>query len=744
MASWEEIKKLAADLHRIQLGESAKKLSERNCIEIITNLIEKALIDVVFSTDGKEYITREYLRTQIINETLASNGRISLSDLQQILNVHYQNVENEARFIAETRHEYSLILGQLISRDYFDNIYREIDEKLKETGRLTLSEVTKLYDLPTDNLVPAILSQLNKKIHASLDQIDSSVLYTDSYVQLQKTMIRGALNALTKPTQINRLVNELKLEPGLFFSSYECLQSSNEIRGSLSGGKIMDRAVFIPDIFVESTESYIRNFFYQNGFLELSMLKKLPSLETNTTLRKLFGDEFKSMLELKTMFISAENFDHIEQAVLDDLKRNEWINIKTAVHIPLNESDIDVIGDLIQKKHGRDWHRCNEERIFYNDRLKDKFLREAEQLCSEKASKVSPDILKQLRSGTPVSTPLNKSNQPETTPEKSDGKRGKTGGAAATKAKKGRQNGPSLHDDSQPQSSIFEFMPVEKLGKLFLEKFATENYPVPLVEEICGRIIGHLNAKYREHLESIYLTSESSSFKKNHSDFSEKFRTLFQNVCLFDSGASIFNDLMAEQLRMHLLRTLCTDMVNLAVGYYGHAPNVAQLTPKVRDSTIESMPDIGKEAFQKLNASLNAKDLNAFFDAVEEITAPKICSLNVKNPDKKTRNELQMRYKNELMSQLSDCKEDCSSGLLIVCILLILNYHDAMVHASGKFVPQMVTFLQEKIPGTLFDLLSENQRLVVMSMKNKDDQQLKEKVSSRFNEINEELVKLLS
>lgn len=38
---------------------------------------------------------------------------------------------------------------------------------------------------------------------------------------------------------------------------------------------------------------------------------------------------------------------------------------------------------------------------------------------------------------------------------------------------------------------------------------------------------------------------------------------------------------MAEQLKMHLLRTLCTDVANLAVAYYGHVPNAAQMTAKV-------------------------------------------------------------------------------------------------------------------------------------------------------------------
>ena len=39
MSDWEEIRRLAADFQRAQLAGSAQKLSERNCIEIVTKLI---------------------------------------------------------------------------------------------------------------------------------------------------------------------------------------------------------------------------------------------------------------------------------------------------------------------------------------------------------------------------------------------------------------------------------------------------------------------------------------------------------------------------------------------------------------------------------------------------------------------------------------------------------------------------------------------------------------------------------
>jgi hypothetical protein len=44
------------------------RLSERNCVEVVSLLLEKGLIDLVFTTDGKEYLTNDQLRREIEDE----------------------------------------------------------------------------------------------------------------------------------------------------------------------------------------------------------------------------------------------------------------------------------------------------------------------------------------------------------------------------------------------------------------------------------------------------------------------------------------------------------------------------------------------------------------------------------------------------------------------------------------------------------------------------------------------------
>lgn len=50
------------------------RLTERNCIEIVNRLIELKLLDVVYTSDGKEYITPQQLVKEIQDELYVHGG----------------------------------------------------------------------------------------------------------------------------------------------------------------------------------------------------------------------------------------------------------------------------------------------------------------------------------------------------------------------------------------------------------------------------------------------------------------------------------------------------------------------------------------------------------------------------------------------------------------------------------------------------------------------------------------------
>ena len=136
-ADWDEIKKLAADFQRTQLSDAVQKLSERNCIEIVRKLIKQNKLDVIFTTDGKEYLTPDHLLSEIENELYANNGRIYLYELSSILLVDISLIEQKATELAKrSSGRINLVLGQLITNEYKDQLAVEINEKLQIRGKL--------------------------------------------------------------------------------------------------------------------------------------------------------------------------------------------------------------------------------------------------------------------------------------------------------------------------------------------------------------------------------------------------------------------------------------------------------------------------------------------------------------------------------------------------------------------------------------------------------------------------------
>jgi len=49
-------------------------LSERNCIEIVQRLVELKLLEVIHTTDGKEYLTPNELGKEIREELVVRGG----------------------------------------------------------------------------------------------------------------------------------------------------------------------------------------------------------------------------------------------------------------------------------------------------------------------------------------------------------------------------------------------------------------------------------------------------------------------------------------------------------------------------------------------------------------------------------------------------------------------------------------------------------------------------------------------
>jgi hypothetical protein len=79
-------------------------------------------------------------------------GRINLVDLVKLLSVDLNHISARATELERTDPDCSLILGQLIDKTYINHIAEEISERLLQQGQVTIGDLTRHYDLPSDFL----------------------------------------------------------------------------------------------------------------------------------------------------------------------------------------------------------------------------------------------------------------------------------------------------------------------------------------------------------------------------------------------------------------------------------------------------------------------------------------------------------------------------------------------------------------------------------------------------------------
>lgn len=92
-------------------------LSENNCIEVVSCLISCGLIDLVTSTDAKEYVTRPFIESGIKNECFANGNRINVNELSAKLHVTLDHIKaSVVKIVRDDTDRYIYCEDELISR----------------------------------------------------------------------------------------------------------------------------------------------------------------------------------------------------------------------------------------------------------------------------------------------------------------------------------------------------------------------------------------------------------------------------------------------------------------------------------------------------------------------------------------------------------------------------------------------------------------------------------------------------
>jgi hypothetical protein len=94
--------------------------------------------------------------------------------------------------------------------------------------------------------------------------LDNQILYTEEYINKNKSILAGHLEASIKPVVISQVIKDNALNNKICQEALNALINDKLVNGTLFGGSI-----FIPVIYNIAQKSYAESFFKQNGYLGL-------------------------------------------------------------------------------------------------------------------------------------------------------------------------------------------------------------------------------------------------------------------------------------------------------------------------------------------------------------------------------------------------------------------------------------------------------------------------------------------
>uniref|UniRef100_A0A8C6PAR3 E3 UFM1-protein ligase 1 n=1 Tax=Nothobranchius furzeri TaxID=105023 RepID=A0A8C6PAR3_NOTFU len=728
-ADWEEIRRLAADFQRAQFADTVQRLSERNCIEIITKLVEDKKLDVVFTLDGKEFVTPAQISREIRDELYVHGGRINIVELQQIINVDWVHVENKASDIAKSDRGAQLVLGQLIDDSYLEHLAEEVNDKLQEAGLISIAELCKSYDLPGDFLTEELSKRLGKLIQGEMDQYNRGVIFTPAFVARHKARIRGLFSAITRPTPISTMIGAFGFQEHLLYSVLEELVISGRLKGSVVGGR-QDKAVYIPDIYARTQNSWVDSFLQQNGYLEFDALLRLGIPDPSGYIRKRFKSS--KLLFLRAACVGQALVDQVEASVEEAVSSATWTDLQPILPSCLSVEDTGMlISQAIRNTSTQSSARLLGGAVVVSEKFISSCLTLFDEALQQKAQTevknnpvflVTEEDLKQASILTESSAPSKKEKrEAERRKKAAEGSGSKAGGGGSNAReirirktkKKGRREEDSdedyvpSHNRFSSNLSIRCCSPTPDLPVLRFHR-------TPLTHTSC--LCRPLTKNYQEVLRTVFMSSSSSasgaSKKKSMKDLQEEITNLYNNIRLFEKGTKFFSDETQVHITKHILKTVCTDMTNILVNFLAadlmmSVENPCTITNEVRVKILGKLSEETKGPLLKLHNSLSGKvrevTMQLSADASTEACSHVcVCS-----------RQAQFLHRQALTEQLKET-EDPALVLHLTSVLLFQASTHCMLHAPGRCVPQIIGTLTGKIPTQ--HLLSAYQSLVVKQL----------------------------
>ncbi|CCW70096.1 unnamed protein product [Phytomonas sp. Hart1] len=260
-----ELNELVNIFQILQRAEPASQITERNVVDIVNLIIKKNLVELVYTTDAKEYLTRNALKREIIDEVYASCGRLNVVDLPGLLSVHPRHVEEVLPEVLEETPSLRLEGNELMTDQYLREAVQSASDALNEQGSLPITNFASQHQFSSVFAMQILTAAVQE---GRLDAvIQDSVFYTKRYVISQKIILRSGLLAATQPLDLVALYKRHQLFTPLMDTLISELQS--ELPGVFQG------YIYTPSAFERYRTGQITNIYTSNGYIDYAAVQRL-------------------------------------------------------------------------------------------------------------------------------------------------------------------------------------------------------------------------------------------------------------------------------------------------------------------------------------------------------------------------------------------------------------------------------------------------------------------------------------
>ncbi|KAK4474648.1 hypothetical protein MN116_001782 [Schistosoma mekongi] len=338
MATWEEVRELANKLKKTQNQPNICKLSERTWVDIIRHLSSVNRLKLVFSSDGRSYLTKGELDKEIRDEVEAHSGRITLMELASNLDVDFDVIETRVLELitldAQSKSPCRLISipSEVINSSYVRRVAHLILDRLEEQGQTSIGELTTMFSLPT-----TFISNIMQEYQSTLFRVHKygEKYFMDTFLNATKAKIRGYFTGVVRPVTLSSVASKLQVPESLMNGIISSLISTGRLQGNLIAG----RSIFVPQCYTHAEDTYVNSFYSQNGYIEWNYLKRLNIADPGSYLKT----KLPNAIHLPGLTINTLLVDQLKSLISGVIRDVSWIDLTHYIPSGLDSNETSAL-----------------------------------------------------------------------------------------------------------------------------------------------------------------------------------------------------------------------------------------------------------------------------------------------------------------------------------------------------------------------------------------------------------------